>query len=713
MAAVGGVELIQIPVDTFEEDPRLRHGAPTSSPLTAPTITVTRPSQPSNIELDAVGTYLQAPSADFNHLQVTLPPLRRHMVLEKVSEQSKRNAERAEESNRQAMQTGIEIAKKNFFIKLIATCVSLVVLGIAIGAVVGTLGAAAPMAIPFIAVMGVVTAIAIADMFCALADWQLKSHGYSGLACGTCSIANGIWGIFYLCGWRNEKSIATAKVIAIVIKILITIGTLWAAEASPELLVDPQAVGGTLGTIAEECSKLYFQVEDAEKAHQEWFEKAVMDAEQAKEKRRGKEFIEGLVKSQLSVQEKFEDRIKVRVRKEYQLAVSAKETLDSARTQLEDIEQAIAQAKMVLGSEVVVAMEDVVQREVELPDDADLSERADAQLQLGRFNVKEVSLKPYLDEIAEMSHRVERLREQHIESLTEAHRKKVRHCRNTFLGKLLNTPLSLLGVAGAAAITGATMGAATPLALFMIGIFSFSIGDAFAAYKNWQQMKKEGEELQFGSDFIANEMYYILRSEEVDEEKLIKLSENTSVVLRLIFTLGSLWPKRKALNAVEQLELVTSHIEPVTGAASERLEDSSDVAQTQLSTLKLETQFSIVKEAIRDQQIIFTAYNGEMERIKHQGQHNLTMAYKHKLLAQMETEHIQRQLTELRTEFQQLAEQQQLQVLKYIESDEVRELLMQTMKASLAGGQPGPEVRDKGGLRVPLVPPYHLRTTAI
>lgn len=113
--------------------------------------------------------------------------------------------------------------------------------------------------------------------------------------------------------------------------------------------------------------------------------------------------------------------------------------------------------------------------------------------------------------------------------------------KKNFFKALFSVALGGVGLGLSIAATALTGGAGVPV-LAASGIaFTLVVADAACAFSDWQSKAGDGDCLKMGSDALANAVYNMLNKMGIDDNNAQDWASTTSVVLKTVLTVSTLW----------------------------------------------------------------------------------------------------------------------------------------------------------------------------
>ncbi|RYV03609.1 hypothetical protein SOPP22_02955 [Shewanella sp. OPT22] len=252
-----------------------------------------------------------------------------------VGEVRERSVESAKSNFEEAKKNSVDIARKSFLFRMIAIPFVLLGVGLSIGSVVASGGAALPIAIGVI--VGSVALLFAADSITALIDWRLKnkSEEGEGLTLGADSIGNIAFYLMKACGIEHETAFKWARRISIPKRVILTVANL--TFGAPGAGLDFALSNPNKSTkLLEEVIKFKAECEKLEASVRDLNTEIVVHTEALKSKAKNQDFDLSNVPLD-PVIEKLEENER--------LLKTAKEALDEAKRQLKKAEINVAKKR--------------------------------------------------------------------------------------------------------------------------------------------------------------------------------------------------------------------------------------------------------------------------------------------------------------------------------------------------------------------------------
>ena len=556
-----------------------------------------------------------AAKSHFDALEVPLTD-RRNELLDKIETREDKAIKDAEEAIKKANKADVKLARKTFLIKLAKACAAIGAFAVALGLAVPTGGLSIAPAV----ILGVAAVFSVSDAACAGVDWGLKANGREGLPMECDATANIAYAIFRLFKVSEENAEKYAGRTSTVIKVVMTVGLLWADTVAAKPKVKSCDVAEqtkkALDAARDKLTK-YADSIDMTKAKLETLEnEAKLKDVYAKELTEDSEQLGKIDLNLDSMEGDFEQRMDkkndvIEIQKQ-KLVVEIKQ----ARTKLQQLNQVLQ--KM---SEQTAESLNELQTFLKLKDSTDevLQNRSGECPNSHVEMVFSASQVPLLSDYKYSEDALKELRashqavEQAQRSLNEA---ELKMKKNVAKVKVFRCVLSVLSVAGSCVMTILTNPvAAAPLIYFSVGSAITSCFDAGAAVVEYRRFKNELEPLPIQDNGIANAIYYLLANGlNVNPQRAVSIAKTLSGVLVFCFTLGGKLPDAQPEFDKNKKQL-TKYTKPIEDLVDDILLNESDIKDARMKADIEKLRTTLAEEQLYRISLINAEHNEQMRQI--------------------------------------------------------------------------------------------------
>lgn len=207
----------------------------------------------SSPDFSKVSQYGQKNGSNFN-LNLSLEPSRSSTASNvSVAESTIKLQNHANDALKHAKEIGINLAKKDFFFKMLGVVVSGMALGVAVAATVLTGGGAVPLTV----LVGGAFLLAVSDAGCAFRNWRDKASddpNRPGMAMGNDSVANAVHFLATKINADQKTANYCAKAVSLALRASLTAATIWAGFFNTAFVAG--STGSLLGGISAGTSTL-------------------------------------------------------------------------------------------------------------------------------------------------------------------------------------------------------------------------------------------------------------------------------------------------------------------------------------------------------------------------------------------------------------------------------------------------------------------------
>ncbi|MCL1077826.1 hypothetical protein D5R81_03260 [Parashewanella spongiae] len=528
---------------------------------------------------------------DFNHLQIPLPELNKNL-LEEIESEKNEAIDQAKKESEEAKQAGIQLAKKNFFIKLVGSIIALGALALAIGLAVPTGGASIAVA----GILGVVFVLSVSDTFCSFIDWRQKVNGKEGLPMEGDFIGNLVFGALRCSKLSDKKKTTIARWVSVVTTLGLSVGLLWTESISPKKFLKPSTVIENGGKLVDKATGKLTKYADFLNASEVKLREEESEADIANR--------EAKIRTQ-----GFADIFKLNeLRGEANQVLSEKlesRTLE-ARKQQRAKAQEFAKVKM-FNQQLETAVSELPKQYQSFISEFDELKKASEikavskqpTATLSPFTPSKVKLEPANDEIADNILKTSQTAvETAKKSIEDLKQYEIRAAKRVFIGKCLKGFFSLLGIGGAIAVTTLSGGTGGLLLVLMTGNSVLAFSDAIAAYQEWQNKVHGRPELPLKTDGAGNAFYRLLSKTSMSEANSLKWAKRLSTGLHLLLSAGSAFPKTGEVG--KGIEEAKKLLNPLCeGIAKEQKEHENE----ELEDVKLQSDLALLSRDLASEQV--------------------------------------------------------------------------------------------------------------
>ncbi|MBM7074027.1 hypothetical protein JQC92_18645 [Shewanella sp. 202IG2-18] len=592
----------------------------------------------------------------YNPLQVPLQNTRNEVVTD-IQESERKATEKALEALDKAKEADLKMAKKTFFMKLAKTCLAIAAAAVAIGFAVPTGG----VSIAAAAVIGVAAVLSTADTISAAVDWGLKVKGKDGLPFEADGLGNIAYALFRFFDVSEEKAEKYAGWSSTGIKLVLTLGLLWAGSVTPKSKVKPSDIQKNGEKILKLAGDKLTKYADAINMTKEKLQKLEQEArlkdEMASEI---SEYSDDLKDIDDLLDDREDDaREALRAKREnikQQHSVLFEE-LKQSRKQLEQLREALSKVKK-SDMESLVELEQLM----ELNNSSELLLMSESDKSATRYSevvfaAEQVPLPSELDFTAEVA-----IELKNAQQATEDARKAYKEAQlklktNQVYLKAFGCFCAGVSLGGAIMSTVLTGPVAAPLIFFSLGALVTSVFDFEAAIVDERRLKNDEDLLPVKDNGIANAIHYLLvKKAKVSDPKALKAAKAMAGIIQIFFTLGGKWPE-----ADQQLEIQKKakegekYLKPIEDAIKEKLTDKSEVDETKAELDIKKVKAALAAEQLRRLQLVVMDHKEIMAQIKYAEQLENKMMLLERKRLRLEQKEKEQMITDIQNELVKLS----------------------------------------------------------
>ncbi|MBE8168208.1 MAG: hypothetical protein HAW66_07560 [Shewanella sp.] len=494
---------------------------------------------------DSVHQQKNTAISNFSLLQVPLHHVRSEMI-NAVNEEVAQAKNDANSALINAEKASVHLARRTFILKTVVAGISLGSLLLSTIPTVLSGGSASLLT----AVLIPLTVLAISDAACACADWQYKKTGKNGLPMKSDSLGNLFYTIIKLFHLKESTTQKAAKRSSIVVKVIFTVGILWAIDTGKDFLLESDEITTPLGGVVKNLADIFLTksgLTGTEESVQGLVNKKINAKHLLNQIKLQNLQLDLLIQQQKQAENEFYNEF-LGVIKDAEQYIQSKQL---ERNEQKKMSEAWGQIIECFDKSTADRFKSVKAREAEKSNVAGKGRRHLSVTGEQIFSPSQVALPKTNHQIKSLVTNAKDASRQARESFVLYQVSAVKHARKSFIGKLIKIPLTILGLVVAIAATATSMGAASPLIVFVLGSLVISVGDAVHAYKDWKLKVHKQDGMPYGSDWIANVEYQRLIKQR-SEKQAANRAQAATVVSRLVFTAGS------SLSAGEQVEFIDS-----------------------------------------------------------------------------------------------------------------------------------------------------------
>ncbi|WP_145964461.1 hypothetical protein [Parashewanella spongiae] len=536
----------------------------------------------------------------------------------KINEEIEQAQKDARSALIDAEKASVNLAKRTFILKVVVAGISLGSLLLSIIPTVLTGGTGALLT----AILTPLTLIAISDAACAFADWQSQKSGESGLPMKSDSLGNFFYLIVKLFHLKENTMQTAAKWSAIVVKVIFTVGILWAIDTGKDFLLESGDITTPLASLVTQLTAMFL-----EKSGLSETEESVQQL--ANKKKNAKQLLDQiklqylqldlLINQQRQAEKEFHDEFQGVIQKAKHYTQTKELQREAQKKRIEAWEKLIESSDRNIKEQ----FQEMMLTEAKTSRSRQTSKRHLSIRGQHIFSPSQVTLSLAPEQMKSHVSDAKAATQKARDALTQLHRSQVKHARNSFIGKIVKIPITLFGFGVAVAATATSMGAASPLVVFVGGSLVIAIGDAVHAYKDWKLKANKQDGLPYGWDWIANEEYQrqIRRHHTVKQSD--KRAQSATIATRLIFTAGTSLSSGEKVELVDTIDSALGKVESICDNICDDASNEENVSVQESTSESSHQDAEQIQEAMHQRQIASTAYSDNTMIIQKQSEREM------------------------------------------------------------------------------------------